>query len=144
MDTLVTVPPVWGRATGRRALVTKKVRSRDNVRVTRDEFRQAALAFPEAAEQETWGHPTFRVRGKMFATMSADDDAATVKASKEAQSALVGSEPETFSIPAYVGQHGWVGIRLERVDAGEAAELLDEAWRATAPKRVVAAFDADE
>jgi hypothetical protein len=114
------------------------------VRVTRDEFRQVALAFPEAAEQETWGHPTFRVRGKMFATMSADDDAATVKASKEAQSALVGSEPETFSIPAYVGQHGWVGIRLERVDAGEAAELLDEAWRATAPKRVVAAFDADE
>ncbi len=109
--------------------------------MTRDEFRRAALAFPEAAEQETWGHPTFRVRGKMFATMSADDDAATVKATKEAQAALVGSEPETFSVPAYVGQHGWIGIRLDRVDAEEASELLDEAWRATAPKRVVAAYD---
>ncbi len=110
--------------------------------MTRDEFRRAALAFPEAAEQETWGHPTFRVRGKMFATMSADDDAATVKASREAQAALVGSEPETFSVPAYVGQHGWIGIRLARVDPEEAVELLDEAWRATAPKRVVAAYDA--
>ena len=110
--------------------------------MTRDEFRRAALAFPETIEQETWGHPTFRVRGKMFATMSADDEAATVKASREAQAALVGSEPETFSVPAYVGQHGWVGIRLERVDPEEAVELLDEAWRATAPKRVVAAFDA--
>ena len=108
--------------------------------MTRDEFRRAALAFPETGEQETWGHPTFRVRGKMFATMSADDAAATVKASKEAQAALVGSEPETFSVPAYVGQHGWVGIRLERVDAEEATELLDEAWRATAPKRVVRAY----
>ena len=109
--------------------------------MTRDEFRRAALAFPETAEQETWGHPTFRVRGKMFATMSAEDAAATVKATKEAQAALVGSEPETFSVPAYVGQHGWVGIRLERVDADEAIELLDEAWRATAPKRVVSAYD---
>jgi hypothetical protein len=41
-----------------------------------------------------------------------------------------------------VGQHGWVGIRLDRVDPQEAVELLDEAWRATAPKRVVAAYDA--
>jgi len=88
--------------------------------VTRDEFRRAALAFPEATEQETWGHPTFRVRGKMFATMSADDEAATVKASREAQAALVGSEPETFSVPAYVGQHGWVGIR--RGVAGDGAQ----------------------
>ena len=103
--------------------------------------RGLALSFPEAEEKETWGHPTFRVRGKMFATMSAEDAAATVKATKEAQAALVGSEPETFSVPAYVGQHGWVGIRLERVDAEEAIELLDEAWRATAPKRVVRAYD---
>ena len=110
--------------------------------MTREEFRRAALAFPEAGEQETWGHPTFRVRGKMFATLSAENDAATVKASREAQAALVGSEPGTFSVPAYVGQHGWVGIRLERVDPEEAVELLDEAWRETAPKRVVAAYDA--
>jgi hypothetical protein len=110
--------------------------------VTGDEFRRAALAFPEAAEQETWGHPTFRVRGKMFATLSSEGDDATVKASREAQAALVGSEPGTFSVPAYVGQHGWVGIRLDRVDPDEAVELLDEAWRATAPKRVVAAYDA--
>ena len=110
--------------------------------MTGDEFRRAALSFPEAVEKETWGHPTFRVREKMFAAMSTDGDSASVKASREAQSALVGAEPETFSVPAYVGQHGWVGIRLERVDPTEAAELLDEAWRATAPKRVVAAYDA--
>jgi hypothetical protein len=115
---------------------------RHDARMTRDEFRRAALALPEAVEKETWGHPTFRVRDKMFATLSADDESATVKASREAQAALVGSEPETFAVPAYVGQHGWVGIRLGRVDAEEAVELLDEAWRATAPKRVVAAHDA--
>jgi hypothetical protein len=110
--------------------------------MTGDAFRRAALSFPEAVEKETWGHPTFRVRDKMFAAMSAEGDSGTVKATREAQAALVGSEPETFSVPAYVGQHGWVGIRLERVDPEEALELLDEAWRMTAPKRVVAAYDA--
>ena len=49
---------------------------------------------------------------------------------------------DTFFVPSYVGQHGWVGVRLEHVDAGELAELIEDAWRATAPKRVVKAYDA--
>jgi hypothetical protein len=107
-----------------------------------DATRRLALSFPEAEEKETWDHPTFRVRGKMFMTMDADGRTATVKATREAQAALVGSEPETFSIPAYVGQHGWVAIALERVDPEELAELIEEAWRMTAPKRLVRAFGA--
>ena len=109
--------------------------------MTGEELRRIALSFPEATEQETWGQPTFRVRGKMFAAMSAEGDSASVKASLEAQAALVGSEPETFSVARYLGQHGWVSIDLRRVDPEEMAELLDEGWRATAPKRVVAAYD---
>jgi hypothetical protein len=103
--------------------------------------RRLALSFPEAEERQTWGHPTFRVRGKMFMTMATDGTSATVKATHEAQAALVGSEPETFSVPAYVGQHGWVGIVLDRVDPEELAELVEEAWRMTAPKRLVRAFE---
>lgn len=109
--------------------------------MTGDAVRRIALSFPEAVEQETWGHPTFRVRGKMFAAMSAEGDGASVKASLEARAALVGSEPETFSVARYVGQHGWVSIVLGRVDPEEMAELLEDGWRATAPKRVVAAYD---
>jgi hypothetical protein len=109
--------------------------------VTGDDARRLALSFPEAVEKETWGHPTFRVREKMFMAMDEGGTSVTVKASKEAQAALVGSEPETFSVPAYVGQHGWVAVRLDRVDPEEMAELVDEAWRTTAPKRVVKAYD---
>jgi hypothetical protein len=77
----------------------------------------------------------------MFMAMDGEGTSVTVKASKEAQAALVGSEPDTFSVPAYVGQHGWVAVRLDRVDAQELAELIDEAWRSTAPKRLVKAYD---
>ncbi len=112
-----------------------------NRAVNGDLTRRIALSFPEAVEKETWGHPTFRVRDKMFMGMAADGTSATVKATREAQAALIGSEPETFSIPAYVGQHGWVAINLARVDDEELAELIEDAWRMTAPKRVVKAFD---
>ena len=107
-----------------------------------NDVRDLALSFPEAEERETWGHPTFRVRDKMFMGMAGDETTVTVKASKEAQAALVGSEPDTFFVPSYVGQHGWVGVRLEHVDAAELAELIEDAWRATAPKRVIKAYDA--
>ena len=50
------------------------------------------------------------------------------------------SEPETFHVPAYVGKHGWVGVLLERVDPREMQELVVEAWRRTAPKRVLRDF----
>jgi len=109
--------------------------------MTGDDARRLALSFPETEERETWGHPTFRVRDKMFATLDEAGTQMTVKATKEAQAALVGSEPETFSVPAYVGQHGWVTARLDAVDPEELAELVEEAWRMTAPKRVIRAFD---
>jgi hypothetical protein len=109
--------------------------------VDADAARTLALALPEAEEKETWGHPTFRVRDRMFMTLAAEGGHATVKATKDAQAALVGSEPETFYVPAYVGQHGWVGIVLDRVDPEELAELVEDAWRMTAPKRVVRARD---
>ena len=81
-----------------------------------NDVRDLALGFPEAEERETVGPPDL-------------PGCAT-------------SEPDTFFVPSYVGQHGWVGIRLERVDAAELAELIEDAWRATAPKRVVKAYDA--
>ena len=110
--------------------------------VTAAAFRAMALALPEASERETWGHPTFRVRDKLFATMSSEGDSATVKAALGEQAALVARDPATFWVPAYVGRHGWVAIRIGAVDPGELRELITEAWRATAPKRLVAAFDA--
>ena len=111
--------------------------------VTADELRQVVQALPEAEERETWGHPTFRVRDKMFAAMSDDGRQATVKATKEEQAALIAAAPGTFGIPAYVGRHGWVSIELASADPGELRELVTEAWRQTAPRRLVAAYDTE-
>jgi len=109
--------------------------------ITAEELRQVVRSLPEAEERETWGHPTFRVRDKMFAAMSGDGRQASVKATRQEQAALIAAAPETFGIPAYVGRHGWVSVQLATVDPDELRELLVEAWRQTAPRRLVAAYD---
>lgn len=107
---------------------------------TPDDVRRACLALPEAEERETWGHPTFRVRDKMFAAMG--DDSASFKADPEERAALLAAG-EPWFVPAYVGRYGWLGVRLvEEVDPDELAELLTTSWRLTAPKRLVQRFDA--
>jgi hypothetical protein len=78
----------------------------------------------------------------MFAALSDDGRLASVKATREEQAALIAAAPETFGVPAYVGRHGWVSIQLATVDPAELGELMVEAWRQTAPRRLVAAYDA--
>ena len=60
--------------------------------ITPDAFREVVRSLPEAVERETWGHPTFRVRNKMFAAMSPEGDEASVKAALHEQAALLGPE----------------------------------------------------
>jgi hypothetical protein len=54
---------------------------------------------------------------------------------------LLASDPATFGVASHVGRHGWTTVRLDRVDPDEMRELVVDAWRRTAPKRAVAAFD---
>jgi hypothetical protein len=105
------------------------------------DVRRLAGSLPEVEERETWGEATFRVRGRIFAILSADGAHTSVKAAPEEQAALVGSDPRTFAVAAYTGRFGWVRVTLARVDPAEMRELLEEAWRRTAPRRIVAAFD---
>ena len=68
--------------------------------ITADELRRVVLSLPEAEERETWGHPTFRVRDRMFAALCDDGRQASVKATREEQAAL---------LAAYDARQGWAG-----------------------------------
>ena len=103
--------------------------------------RKLALSLPEAEERETWGTATFRVRNKIFVMFGEGGKEVWVKCTHDEQRALIATDPDTFSFPPYVGPSGWVGIRFAGVDAGEMRELVTEAWRMTAPKRLVKTFD---
>ena len=109
-------------------------------------LRALCLALPEAHEVLAWGEPTFRVRNKLFATYAgaashhgAGRPAVWVKAAAANQALMVAAEPARFFVPPYVGPKGWVGVWLDRRPRwGEIEALLCDAYRRTAPARLVA------
>ena len=105
------------------------------------------LSLPETEERPFGGHtsPAFRVRDKMFVVISEDRTTMTLKAPEGVQSVLVASDPERFIVPKYVGNKGWVGVRLDlptAPDWDEIAELIYDSYCLVAPKRLVAQWEA--
>jgi hypothetical protein len=112
------------------------------VAVTVAQVRKMALALPEASEVVTWGTDlTWRVRDKIFAMGGPKSPIVSVKCGKEEQAELIAMAPDTYSKAAYVGRFGWVAVVLATADRGELADLIVEAWRRTAPKKLVKAYD---
>lgn len=99
------------------------------------------MALPEVTERETWARATFRVRNKMFLTLGDDATAATLKARLDEQAALIAADPDAFVAAPYVGRHGWVRVRLDLAERAQVEELVVDAWRQTAPKRLIKSFD---
>src|SRR5205823_4712932 len=111
---------------------------------TAADVRRICLSLPETSEKPYEGLPGFRVKNKLFARIRAKPDALVVMRPEVAEKkALISSEPEKFfETPHYQG-HPAVLVRLEAVELDELEELLTEAWLLCAPKRVVAAFEAE-
>ena len=109
-------------------------------------LRALCLALPEATEKLSHGEPTWFVR-KVFVTFAGrhhDDRVAFwCPAPPGVQEALVGSDPERFLRPPYVGVRGWLGVYLDvpGVDWEEIAELILDAYRMVAPTRLAARLD---
>jgi len=101
--------------------------------------RRHCLAIDGVTEKLSHGSPSFFARGTPSRSgpcfvMCMDDHHGDgivglwLAAPPGAQEAAVGSDPQTFFVPPYVGGRGWLGVRLDRaLPHDELVELLDEA-----------------
>jgi hypothetical protein len=111
-----------------------------------DRVRELCLSLPETSERLSHGQPTFFIRDKKTFVMYMDnhhDDgrlALWCAAPDGMQAALVDGAPEHYFVPPYVGQRGWIGVRLDRgLDWNEIAGAIEEAYLTVAPRRLVEA-----
>jgi len=109
-------------------------------------LREICLSLPESHEVEAWGAATFRVRNKLFA-MHANADShhgggrpgVWLASTRVSQDLILRARPDRYFMPPYVGPSGWVGVWLDRNPLwGELTELLRDAYRLKAPKKLAA------
>ena len=109
--------------------------------MTAEVFRSMALHLPEASENAHHGHPDFRVRGKIFATLGPDESWGMVKLTPQQQEACVRAEPEVFQpVEGAWGGRGCTYVRLVAATDSVVRPALVAAWRSTAPKRLSQQF----
>ena len=111
--------------------------------------RALCLALPATEERASHGEATWFAGGRRAFVMAADrhhDDRVAIWAAAPdgVQEALVAEDPDRWFRPPYVGHRGWVGawLDVEDVDWDRVEEVVEDAWRCVAPKRLVAQHDA--
>jgi len=107
-----------------------------------DDVLEIAARLPGCEASTSYGTPSLKVRGKFMCRLRTDPDALVVRCvdAADADALKLGRPDVFFSTPHY---DGWPGVlvRLEAVTLEQLEELIEDAWRVQAAKRVVAAYD---
>jgi hypothetical protein len=106
------------------------------VAVSVDEARSLALSLPEAVEQDHHGRPSFRVGGKIFATLWSEERM-NVMLDEGGILAAVEATPDACEGVWWGKRLAAVGVSLPLVEPARLRELLEDAWGEKAPARLV-------
>jgi predicted DNA-binding protein (MmcQ/YjbR family) len=115
--------------------------------MTVGELRSLCLSLPGTHEKETWGDAehagdvTFRVRDRIYVITGQTGGSASVRTTIDQQADLMAAFPHAIAPAAYVGRFGWVRVDLEALAPAVIRDIVVSAWRRTAPRAVVRAFD---
>lgn len=100
--------------------------------------------FPGVEVGKSWGTPALKVKDKFLCRMRTNPDALVLRVIHMGErEALLQGDPETFFITPHYDGYPAVLVRLDKVDPTELAELLEDAWRTQAPKRLIAQYEED-
>ena len=123
--------------------------------MTFDDIRRLALDLPDV-EEGTFARTStaFKIRGKYgFARFGAPisgldpddaDDTLMIRIPQEQRNLLLSNAPKRFFITDHYASGGCILTRLrtlKRSDLEEIEDLLTDAWRRFAPKRLLTEFD---
>lgn len=109
--------------------------------------RRIATSLPEAEDGSGPDSLHFSVRGKQFAWSYLERveekrprqpriDVLAVRCPASEKESLLASDPEKFFTTDHYRGFPAILVRLDKVDDRELRELLTDAWRARAPKRL--------
>lgn len=112
-----------------------------HTRIRFETVRRLALPLPGVEEGPCYGTPGYRVRGKLLARLREEGDTLAVKCGDDERDFRLRADPETFFITDHYRGGPTVLVRLATVNVADLRDVLEQAWRRSAPKRLVAEYD---
>lgn len=105
--------------------------------VSIETFRKMALSFPEAAEKPHFEKTSFRVRNKIFATLSTEDKKAVLKFDEIDQSVFCSFDKTIiYPVNGGWGKQGWTVVELKKIRKTMLQDALTTAYRSVAPPKL--------
>jgi hypothetical protein len=104
------------------------------------EVRRFALSLPEATEEPHFDLASFRVKGKIFATVPPEEKHVHVFVEGAVLDVLPAAQPKAYEKLFWGKRLAGLRVTLAAAKAADVEELLRSAWRRRAPKKLAAAL----
>lgn len=112
--------------------------------MTPEEVRRLVLSFPETEEGSSYGRPSFKVKGKFFTRIRAEDDSLVLlEVPFDEREMLMEAEPETFHFTPHYKDSPSVLARIESIDPASLRNFLERRWRKVMPKKLLKQYEAE-
>lgn len=103
--------------------------------------RRIALSLPETTEAPHHDMTSFRVAGKIFATVPPQGDRVHIFVTEEDTKAYCAEFPDVVEELWWGKRLSGCRVTLKNITQTLLRELLTEAWRNRAPKKLLATYD---
>ncbi|MBB2911055.1 hypothetical protein FHS43_002320 [Streptosporangium becharense] len=100
-----------------------------------------ATELPGVEQSESWGTPSLKVGGRMFLRRHEDPELVAVKVAPDERAALTAERPDVFLVTPHYERYSYMLVKTAALADDELRELITEAWRMTAPKRLLRSLD---
>ncbi len=106
--------------------------------ITWRQLCELGISLPGVVEGSSYGTPALHVRKVLLVRLKEDGQTAVVRVEPVDRDVLLQADPEAFFLTDHYIGYPLVLVRLDRVHKQIVSELLEQAWRKVAPKRLVA------
>ena len=103
------------------------------------------LSFPDVERGKSYGYPSFKVAGKFFTRIRAEDDSIVLTdVNIDEREMLIEAEPKTFHVTPHYQNYPTVLARIDAIDKKTLTAMLARIWMRKAPKKLVKAYEAEQ
>lgn len=110
--------------------------------MTFERVKKIALMMSDVAESTSYGTPALKVRSKLMARLKEDSETLVLRASWEERERVLTLYPEAYFMSEHYRGHPWVLLRLSKATPAQVKASVTHAWYQSAPKALIARFEA--